>query len=382
MTRLRTRESAVSGLRTPNNGNPPLAATVLNMTERTEDDTLIGDCRFFDRQLVETQPVIINGQSHPGSTLVGDFFSNYPVGLPASYRDPGSFVGLEQTNSTYAASTLARTNPSRPSIEALVSGIELREIPGMVREGFDSRLKKMYQHTPLNRFRRLKRVAKFHLMVQFGILPILSDCRKIAIFPDLVAQRERELQRLETRGLRRTVGLDRLSRTDTFTGVTLFSGSGYFYRVSAVRNSFQEVRGHVRWYAPNYLATLPKESKRELVEKIVGGLNVNPSTIYELIPWSWLVDYFTNLGDIVKASNNTIPCTHSAVSIMKHRTFETTATLVQKVPVSCPLTFTVPSGRGDFKARGSASPSLSARVGLLDAGQLSILGSLSVIKGL
>jgi hypothetical protein len=34
------------------------------------------------------------------------------------------------------------------------------------------------------------------------------------------------------------------------------------------------------------------------------GLDLNPYTLWQLAPWTWLIDWFTNVGDIIKNVTN------------------------------------------------------------------------------
>jgi hypothetical protein len=44
------------------------------------------------------------------------------------------------------------------------------------------------------------------------------------------------------------------------------------------------------------------------------------ATAWELCPWSWLIDWCTNYGDIIAATRNAIPVTYSDVAIMRTTT--------------------------------------------------------------
>jgi hypothetical protein len=98
------------------------------------------------------------------------------------------------------------------------------------------------------------------------------------------------------------------------------------------------------------------------------------------MPWSWLADYFLNLGNLVKAAKNLTTITHDAVRIIEHRRTRTISSnhTLGGGSVTCTPMFIV----HETKKRTLAVPTLNAQESILTDGQLSILGSLAVLRGL
>lgn len=375
--RNRNRNKFRSGYRVKNSDGSTQVRSIENFREVTEDVVGEGDNAFLDIDRWTYSGGLLNGRMP--SMITGYEYFNWPLIGPAHGGGSGWYSHLNttsQTDSTYASRTLARTNPSRASIEAVINGIELREIPSLIKDTADYRISKLYKYISPSKFRLLKRAAKLHLMWSFGIAPLISDLAKLPQFQDLVDQRIDELERLRTRGLRRTITLDRLSATDVALNEPIWTSNGTI-RADRYKYTDVTIRGHVRWYAHPHLLTKSDDEMRALAKKVIAGLSIDFGTAYELIPWSWLVDYFTNLGSIVAASKNTVSASHSSVRIMRHTR---TRSYSRNHTGSPTLSMTPGYCEHETKTRRLASPSLSAHLGLLEAPQLSILGSLSILK--
>jgi hypothetical protein len=117
---------------------------------------------------------------------------------------------------------------------------------------------------------------------------------------------------------------------------------------------------------------------RRLAIKAVLGYRLDPQTLYEIMPWSWLIDYFTNLGDIVASTRNLVPAYHDDVNIIKTTRIDGNAIQNDKTywkKMSDARTSYVRKER--YPVSGSA---ISAKFGFLDGRQMSIIASLSILK--
>jgi hypothetical protein len=60
--------------------------------------------------------------------------------------------------------------------------------------------------------------------------------------------------------------------------------------------------GYFYYYIPNFDWKWTTKATAALF-----GVNPTPSVLWEVIPWSWLIDWFTNLGDVISnASENAV----------------------------------------------------------------------------
>jgi hypothetical protein len=108
-------------------------------------------------------------------------------------------------------------------------------------------------------------------------------------------------------------------------------------------------------------------------EAIVKGL-------WDVIPWTWLLGWFTNIGKFALAQSNTIPATHSKGCFMSQ-----TESIVQTGTVEY-----APGVRGTLVASGQTTRTVKTRIvssplilpGLnmpfVDMSRLSILGALNI----
>jgi hypothetical protein len=58
---------------------------------------------------------------------------------------------------------------------------------------------------------------------------------------------------------------------------------------------------------------------KDWARNLTFGLNSHGAlaAAWELTPWSWLADWFSNVGDVIAATNNSVPCTWSNLCYMR-----------------------------------------------------------------
>lgn len=150
-----------------------------------------------------------------------------------------------------------------------------------------------------DKFKSLKGNSDLFLAEQFGLLPLVSDVEKWLALPDQIAKQVNFL--LSRSGKPTTLHSKRI--LDPSTTVASFQGIG------GVHSDFIRSTGPVRFqcdtelrmsvnvnfeFPPIRLPGLQDEKLRRL-----WGVNPSISTVYELTPWSWLIDWFSGLGDYI-----------------------------------------------------------------------------------
>lgn len=270
------------------------------------------------------------------------------------------------TNNVLATKVLADSNPSRPEVDLGVTIAELREAPQLLFQAGRN---------------LLRNGANFYLSYSFGWKPLVNDMLDLLDVPPKVDQRVKQLEKAAREGgMRRRVQLGYSALALAQSNHTIMSSFGYALSASRRRESQRRLWGTVR-YTPSWNGKFPKtdDERRAAATRACYGLLIDPSTAWNLIPWSWMIDYFGTLGDVLEANRNTVGLSPGPVSIMEHTTTKEvfdvrtdgygsviggTGRKVTETKSRDIVTFILP----DFKQP------------LLNPGQLSNLGSLAVLR--
>jgi len=262
------------------------------------------------------------------------------------------------TNGAAATELLEKTNPSRPLVSIPNFGHELRELPSMLyRAGRGL----------------IRGFAGANLQYQFGWKPLVSDLGKMLSFTDEVTKRSDELKALASGGLRRKRTLWRGSRVEDRGYQPCQSGRGFTMSMKIQQMHVSHVWGYVDWYPTSPMLYTDNEF-RGVAQRALMGLTIDPSTVWEAVPWSWLVDYFSNVGDYLAAHRNIVGASYRNLSIMRRSSVTSTASH-PSYPKRGVTTFA-----RTLKTRTPASASLDAQLPFLSGRQFSILGSLSILR--
>lgn len=292
-----------------------------------------------------------------------------------------------------ATATLARSNPSRPSVSVPNFIYELKDLPGMLKE--IGRLKlvregliKASRRPPAgNAAVAAREASNLYLSYRMGWAPFISDIRKMLQFRDQIKNRVHDLDILfnQNGGLHRSVGKGNTlkgiaptwSEVSTTSSVkTIDSALGILIQVRSDVVTSTQMWGSVRWTNP-----YPRHSRLSYQElerqarDIVFGLNVTPKEVWDAVPWTWLVDWFANFGDYLDSTNNLLSLAPSVPLVMTHQETKESWTRVD--------TNTWCSGgsgtlRYETKTRTPSGATLSATLPIFSGGQLATLSSLAI----
>lgn len=348
-----------TGSRIRSDGNGDLEQITSRVLDEVWDITGPGDGDPFTVEHHVRQGGEING-----TTVSGTKFTNY---MPDRFATMGSsFYGTglpsgRPTNGSLMTQLLARTNPSRPVVDLPVFVAELGDVPKLIRLAGGSILRK---------------VAGANLTWRFGWAPLISDLNSMLDFSAIVDKRTQELKRLSEKGLRRKLHLWSGTFDSQDTGESLQSLNGTV--TGTIRRAvIQRIDGFVEWVMSSDNPTTGKEM-RQLARRAVLGLTIDPATAWELIPFSWLIDWSGNVGQFLMSRRNLVGAT-------PRQKFLTELTVRNSV-VTTTSTSSGLRTNGDHhygwtrKKRIIASATLSAQLPYLSKGQLSILGSLAVLR--
>lgn len=251
-------------------------------------------------------------------------FNDFPIAAASiAPPDPNWEYAMSPTRlNEYVLRLLASTAPDRSEVNFPQFVGELKDLPGMIR-GWGRHILK-YKNDPdsIGRlFPTLNTSANSWLTWKWGIKPMISDLSTLLDIQAKAEIRFKDLDRLR-KGIRlgRRLTLDsRKKRIDSSRFIVnsnqvLFDG--YWRDVFS-----DEVWGSVQWYTPSW-SNISKSDDAELrlrAKKIVLGMTSKAATeaLWELVPWSWLADWFSNCGDVLTASRNSLDYAYRGVCIMQ-----------------------------------------------------------------
>jgi len=279
-------------------------------------------------------------------------------------------------DAAYATQTAARTNPSKPYVDIPVNVLQIGEIVHMLREAGSDLIPKFGKSKVRFHSGNIPRdLGRGNLAYSFGIAPVASDLIKLFSFKDQLDRRIKEIERLKTpRGFRKTVELD--SMTVTQVQNIVWQSADTFIQSNCDVIGERKIRGHARWMPSADFSKIPQSELMGMAKRSIHGMTIDFSTLWEILPWSWLFDWGTNLGDYLKSKRNIIPCSLSSISLMKYT--------VNRFHVP-----TIVSGNNvmkggviqtEQKQRYPVSITPEAHLPFLSAGQMGILASLAVTR--
>lgn len=159
----------------------------------------------------------------------------------------------------------------------------------------------------------LHEIGDYYLALKFGWEPLLKDIRSFVQTHINAQNRLKQLIRDEGRPIKRRVTLND-SSVEYYTA----SGSGnylnpsfvsYFYADGGSYHS-RAVTQHKIWASARFRYWLPLGPRdvnwTNRMKARIFGLNPTPSSIYQVIPWTWLAGWFTNVGDMIDNLNTTL----------------------------------------------------------------------------
>jgi len=344
--------------------------TVWQSTNVCSDQTGPFDCA----------PLYIDKVSKDGGRVnvfnnASNFWDNYEVDY-LMFPDSDHLsapIGQDYLDVTYATQGAARTNPSRPYVDVPVNILEL----GTRIRGISEFGRNFFRDSGYRTGRNVaQHVGHTNLLYQYGLAPIVGDIVKLTNFRDQLHYRMAELERLGgKRGLRRSISLNAWSTS--FTQTRVMQSNQFFWTAPVTRVTRQNVRAHLRWLPEADFTSMTTTEREWSAVRALQGLTVDGSTLWEACPWSWLIDWGSNVGSWFAANRNIVPAILSGVHIMRETVTELTTPGVSfgaagsMSPIH--LTHTTKTRNPSFVAPIAHFPFLSGN-------QVGILASLAVTR--
>jgi hypothetical protein len=314
-------------------------------------------------------PVRIYGQgpySIGGYTVKADGFNPTNRALYQYCPTVSSFA-----TSYWVTKALANMNPNRPDLDLPLFLFEFKDFPRMLHD--------------LGRIllRRKPKYSDFpgqYLAWSFGWDPLVRDLMALFDIQKSIEKRIAFLLKLEKGGhFRRSLFDDDVIDTTTTNGYTA-SMFNYTYRADTRTREHWKI-----WFTANakLLTSLPDNRPvPDLARDLVLGLSVRPDLLWNMLPWSWLIDYFANIGDFMSANSGYVRSKVTRLCLMAH-IVDQVETLPGKTSANH-FIGTLGNLQTDIKRR-SVHPNPTARISFdpfLTNGQMANLGALVVSKAL
>lgn len=299
----------------------------------------------LDLRKWKVKPGYINGQTNwnlSGSQhIVADKYSESPL---TSVSNLGSVP--EPNWAYFQTKAIAGLDPAKPSTDLPLFLFEFKDFPEMLR----------HAGRVLRRKARAEDLPGSYLAWHFGWAPLVSDLFTLFDLANQIEKKKRFLLRLEKGGRFRT-GLgsgSELVSTGGHAYVPLpFMGVGKY----AFKCTYQVERKWKAWasskakLAGGYLPPTPTELQR-LSTRLALGLSVRPAAVWEYVPWTWLIDYFSNFGTYHQAIEAQTRVYISSMCIM-HSTVQSLVITDQQTAPG--ITFSGYSGELTVKRRRAVS---------------------------
>jgi hypothetical protein len=225
----------------------------------------------------------------------------YPVTPPQSISDslwPPFINSSDATLNALGATAISRCSPTNKPAEGATALLEL------VKDGLP--------HLPvlnLLKSRVNSSLSGEYLNYAFGVQPLLRDVsdftNTVSNADQLISQYERDAGRVVRRGYSFPV-------EHTFTESLVSSGNYPYFLgprlTSMYRADVRRTRETYKrqWFSGAFTYTLPTDYyARNEVSRLGAlanqlNLDITPEVLWNVAPWSWAVDWFANVGDVLK----------------------------------------------------------------------------------
>jgi len=250
-----------------------------------------------------------------------------PTHVPSTWADRYDSWGVAATKvQDYIPKGYQRTRPGNPRADLGQFLIELRDIPKLPltkglfkvskrpgKYGFRTVSGVPFQEIPRELFRNLtslRNLGSEYLNVVFGWKPLLSDLRKMYYLWQDVDRRMGQIIRENGKAISRRANVETSSTLDVVDGPTaqpfayynIWGGVPNFptFEGTTVLTHLKRTYARV-WYMAKYQYYIPDVGSSLWTTRAraaLFGVLPTPALLWEVLPWSWLIDWFTNVGDI------------------------------------------------------------------------------------
>lgn len=219
---------------------------------------------------------------------------------------PTSLQSSNEDLEAMGATAVARVSPTNGASNVLTA------IGEIVKDGLPfSQSSRNWQ----NRAQTARSAGSEYLNAQFGWLPLVDDILKFADAVKnteaIMAQYERDMGRLVRRKYQFPSLYEKTSEVDPDlvthpAGVSSFPGSAALDPITPGRLVRTSEKRIDTWFSGAFSYGIPLNStSREGAASLAAeadklfGISLTPDVLWELAPWSWAIDWFSNVGDVL-----------------------------------------------------------------------------------
>jgi hypothetical protein len=212
--------------------------------------------------------------------------SGYTLGLSPAIAGSGSVMNA------FGTSSIARVLPTNPNASLATAVGELR------RDGLPTLPGSSLKDSTTN----ARRAGGEYLNVEFGWLPLVSDLQDFARSVRNSRQLIDQYVRDSDRKIRRRYTPQGVSSTSIFTGTGRWFGQNIAESgttVSRKEDTNLWFSGAFKYHVPIDDGFYGRLLRYEALANHLFGTRITPELVWNLAPWSWAVDWFTNAGDVI-----------------------------------------------------------------------------------
>ncbi len=201
-------------------------------------------------------------------------------------------VGSASVINAFGTSAIAQVLPTNPNASLAQAIGELKK-DGLPRAPGESLR---------DQVNAARRAGDEYLNVEFGWLPLVSDlqdfARSVRNARVLIDQYTRD----SDKKIRRRFVAPPVVATSSVTKTAICAGQNNFAPGTSVdrREETQMwFSGAFKYHVPVDAGFMSRLARYESLANHLFGLRVTPELVWQLAPWSWAVDWFTNIGDVI-----------------------------------------------------------------------------------
>jgi hypothetical protein len=320
-----------------------------------------------------------------GGTLTGTTTTSLPGGGTITFNDVRALDRTTWTKSdpltpvnwTYwVTQAIGNLNPRRPDVDLPLFLWELREFPRMLRD----------LGRVLSGRLRPSDVPGGYLAYQFGWKPLYSDLNSLLRLRRSIVNRIRHLRALESGKaiFRRRLASRRLIKDVTDATPYRLFAVGSNPNPWAIDGKVNHREYLTVWMTARASLKEPLDDKLDLPNRALSlsyGLTARPDLLWNSLPWSWLIDYFGNVGAFLEAQD---ALTYLNVSQMCLMALTVTENRLIDVKVRSGLSYTESTLYREYKQRSvhaNPTPFFATQPFITDR-QEAIIGSLITSRAL